>query len=36
MNRFDSGAQRVPTGWTGYWRRVHDSQNIVIRDGRHT
>jgi len=35
MNKFDAGAIRTRTGWLGYWRRVNDSQNIVLRDGKH-
>lgn len=35
MNRFDAGAQRVPTGWIGYFRMVHKSENHVLRDRGH-
>lgn len=35
MNRFDVGTQRVAQGWIAYYRRVHDAQNIVLRDGPH-
>lgn len=35
MNKFDAGAMRQGHGWIGYYRRVHESENRVLRDGRH-
>ncbi|NTG00084.1 hypothetical protein G6L30_08115 [Agrobacterium rhizogenes] len=35
MNEFAAGAQRVKTGWIAYYRKVHQSQNTVLRNGRH-
>lgn len=35
MNRFDAGAMRTPSGWIGFYRAVHRSENFVLRDGPH-
>ncbi|AJD41009.1 hypothetical protein C9413_16270 [Rhizobium sp. SEMIA 4085] len=34
MNKFDCGAMKRPRR-IAYYRRVHDAENRVLRDGRH-
>lgn len=35
MNKFDAGAQPIRNGWIGFYRCVHESENRVLRDGKH-
>ncbi|MFA1674808.1 hypothetical protein ACDY97_19085 [Rhizobium mongolense] len=34
-NCFAAGAMKRGHGWIAYYRRVHDAENRVLRDGKH-